>query len=247
MEIIYILAAIASIIGTLIAFNLKIKRNKYAILLKIDGSMIKSKEDLFEIRKTISDVVKIKSDFSIKMINSQTLKVNLNDKKEYLSFLRMNEEIEKTNSSIENIYIESNKSKKTFVTSNKNIFEANETQSTPYIFIDKLKGEIHIKGISLPQDSLTFYKPIFDYLEEIQEYKLNKININIEFYYFNTVSNKTLAIIFNIINKIENNGTPVIINWYYLNEDEDMKEYGEDMKNIFNFKHFNVIKISDKT
>jgi len=243
LETIYLLAAIVTIISPFFALYIKRKNSKYAVIIKIDNSKIQNKGDLTKIKETIRNMVNIDSDFSISFINNDKLRIKLSNEKNFLSFLKMNKKIETENSHIENIYIESNKIQDSQINKSNTVYEIKATNKSPYVRINKLDGEIRIKGRSLPENTNEFYKPIIDFLNEYNTYKLNRIAIDIELDYFNSSSGKIFLNIFKMLHEIEKNGIPVIINWYYLNEDEDMEEYGEEWKKHFDFNHFNIVRI----
>ena len=118
------------------------------------------------------------------------------------------------------------------------------TPKTPSIRFEADQGLIEIKGRSIPENSIEFYKPLVDWLEKYSESpgQLTKVNIQLE--YFNTSSSKCILDVFKKLESIHKAKHEVIINWYYEEDDEDMLEAGEDYESIIRVP-FKMIEIVD--
>lgn len=106
------------------------------------------------------------------------------------------------------------------------------TQKTPTISFDPQKGQLEIKGRSIPENSIEFYKPLVDWLEEYSEEASENTTVNVHLEYFNTSSSKCILDVFKKLEAIHKNNNAVLINWYYEEDDEDMLEAGEDYESI---------------
>lgn len=106
------------------------------------------------------------------------------------------------------------------------------TAKTPSVKFDAEKGIISIKGRSIPENSIEFYKPLVDWLEDYAKSPLKKTIVNIQLEYFNTSSSKCILDVFKKLEVIHNDTSEVIVNWYYEEDDEDMLEAGEDYESI---------------
>ncbi len=115
---------------------------------------------------------------------------------------------------------------------------------TPYILMDGDNGVIEIKGRSIPENSVEFYKPLIDWLENYTALGGKPTNVNVQLEYFNTSSSKCLLDIFKKLELLHRKGTTVDINWYYEEDDEDMFEAGEDYQSIINIP-FKMIELED--
>ena len=115
---------------------------------------------------------------------------------------------------------------------------------TPYILMDGENGVIEIKGRSIPENSVEFYKPLIDWLENYTALGGKPTNVNVQLEYFNTSSSKCLLDIFKKLELLHRKGTLVDINWYYEEDDEDMFEAGEDYQSIINIP-FKMIALED--
>ena len=118
------------------------------------------------------------------------------------------------------------------------------TPKTPAVNFNHETGIIEIKGRSIPENSIEFYKPLVDWLEEYAKTpgKVTKVNMHLE--YFNTSSSKCILDVFKKLEAIHKNKNEVIINWYYEEDDEDMLEAGEDYESIIRVP-FKMIEIVD--
>ncbi len=118
------------------------------------------------------------------------------------------------------------------------------TPKTPYVRLDGEKGIIEIKGRSIPENSIEFYKPLIDWLEEYGSSVDSETAVNVQLEYFNTSSSKCILDIFKKLEGIYKKGQPVEVNWYYEEDDEDMFEAGEDYQSIINIP-FKMIEMEE--
>lgn len=118
------------------------------------------------------------------------------------------------------------------------------TPKTPTITMNAVSGVIDIKGRSIPENSIEFYKPIVDWLEEYAKTPASKTVVNVQLEYFNTSSSKCILDVFKKLEVLKKNNNDVIINWYYEEDDEDMLEAGEDYESIIKVP-FKMIQIVD--
>ena len=118
------------------------------------------------------------------------------------------------------------------------------TPKTPTISFDLGSGVLEIKGRSIPENSIEFYKPLVDALDKYAGAPKSATNVNIQLEYFNTSSSKCILDVFKKLENINKNGSAVIINWHYEEDDEDMLEAGEDYQAIINVP-FKIVQVSE--
>jgi hypothetical protein len=115
---------------------------------------------------------------------------------------------------------------------------------TPSIKFDIEKGILEIKGRSIPENSIEFYKPLVDWLDEYAKDPAKKTQVNIHLEYFNTSSSKCILDVFKKLEAIHKAKHDVVIFWYYEEDDEDMLEAGEDYESIIRIP-FKMVEIVD--
>jgi hypothetical protein len=118
------------------------------------------------------------------------------------------------------------------------------TAKTPTVRFDAKEGVIEVKGRSIPENSIEFYKPLVEWLEEYSGTPLPLTQVNVQLEYFNTSSSKCILDVFKKLEAIHKGSTEVIINWHYEEDDEDMLEAGEDYESIIRVP-FKMIEIVD--
>jgi hypothetical protein len=120
-------------------------------------------------------------------------------------------------------------------------FTAEQTSKTPLIHFDPVSGTFELKGKSIPENSILFYKPLFEWLEQYLKAPAPATVLNIQLDYFNTSSSKCVVDLFKKLEQISKNGKgSATINWQYDEADEDMLEAGEDYKSIIKIP-FNLV------
>ena len=111
--------------------------------------------------------------------------------------------------------------------------EITGTEDTPAIILDPENRLMSISGRSLPEDVSVFYKPVFDWLNELKESKRGDMVVEVKLEYFNTASSKILLDIFVILEEIcDVTQDKAKVKWHYDQNDEDMLEAGEEYKEI---------------
>ena len=119
------------------------------------------------------------------------------------------------------------------------------TPKTPTISFDANTGVIEIKGRSIPENSIEFYKPLVDWLDKFADVAQGTVNVNIQLEYFNTSSSKCILDVFKKLENLQNkNRAEVVINWYYEEDDENMLEAGEDYQSILKIP-FNMVEMAE--
>ncbi|MDG1262637.1 MAG: DUF1987 domain-containing protein [Flavobacteriales bacterium] len=117
------------------------------------------------------------------------------------------------------------------------------TPKTPSVEFNTAGGSLEIKGRSIPENSIEFYKPLIEWIESYAKAPQGNTVVNIQLEYFNTSSSKCILDLFK---RLEVISKEITINWYYEEDDEDMLEAGEDYDAIINipFKMIEIAEIS---
>lgn len=116
------------------------------------------------------------------------------------------------------------------------------TPKTPSVSFDNITGEMTIKGRSIPENSIDFYKPIIDWLDAYATSPGEKTILNMQLEYFNTSSSKCILDVFKKLENIKKSGKDVQVHWHYEEDDEDMLEAGEDYDAIIDID-FEMVRV----
>jgi hypothetical protein len=113
------------------------------------------------------------------------------------------------------------------------------TENSPNVILDAENGIFEISGKSLPEDVNAFYDPVLEWLDKYEKTPLPKTVFVFKLDYLNTASSKSLFAIFLKLEKMHSEGKQVLIKWYYADDDEDMKDVGEEYADIIKvpFEH----------
>jgi hypothetical protein len=109
-----------------------------------------------------------------------------------------------------------------------------ETTKTPLVNCNSDLGLIELSGMSYSEDNFAFYEPVFLWLNEYVLLPNVETNFNMKIRYFNTSAVKCLFDILEIFTNLSKSGKKVNINWYYDEEDEEMRDTGENFSSILN-------------
>ncbi len=115
---------------------------------------------------------------------------------------------------------------------------------TPTIKFNPETGYLLVRGRSIPENSIEFYKPLIDWIDAYAGRADGNTEVNIQLEYFNTSSSKCILDVFKRLEQIKNAGKGVTVKWHYEVDDEDMLEAGEDYQAIINLP-FQMIEIEE--
>lgn len=115
---------------------------------------------------------------------------------------------------------------------------------TPEVIFDSATGSLMLKGRSIPENSIEFYKPLNDWIDSYSSSPKDKTTIDVKLEYFNTSSSKCILDLFKKLEKLNSGDTDVAVNWYFEEDDEDMEEAGEDYQAIIKLP-FNMIEVEE--
>jgi len=128
------------------------------------------------------------------------------------------------------------------------LFTLNATETTPSVDFNPETGKLIIEGNSIPNDAEEFFNPILSWLEEYVSSTRVKTTLVIKLHYFNVSSSKRILYMFYKLNELLKFNKPVVIKWYYSEDEDEMFEVGQDfafMVNIpFHFIEYNPHPVS---
>jgi hypothetical protein len=115
---------------------------------------------------------------------------------------------------------------------------------TPSVSFDPITGKLELRGRSIPENSIEFYKPLNDWIDQYAETPKESTTIDIKLEYFNTSSSKCILDLFKKLERLNGGSSAVIVNWYFEEDDEDMEEAGEDYQAIIKLP-FKMIEVEE--
>ena len=108
-----------------------------------------------------------------------------------------------------------------------------KTDDTPEIDFNPGTKELKISGRSLPEDVTTFYAPVLEWLDELEESAIGKLKFIVNLEYFNTASSKLILDILMKLEDIHSGGSNSIeIIWNFDKRDTDMEEAAEEYSEL---------------
>ncbi|MEX1002821.1 MAG: DUF1987 domain-containing protein [Crocinitomicaceae bacterium] len=115
---------------------------------------------------------------------------------------------------------------------------------TPTVSFDSQNGVLELKGRSIPENSIEFYKPLNDWIDAYAASPQPNTIVDVKLEYFNTSSSKCILDLFKQLEKLNAGNTEVKVNWYFEEDDEDMEEAGEDYQAIIDLP-FKMIEVEE--
>jgi hypothetical protein len=109
-----------------------------------------------------------------------------------------------------------------------------QTRTTPQA--EFKNGYLTIKGKSVPFMYPDFYDVIKDRLECYSKNPNKTTLVDFNLSAVNAISKRSLMNTFQTLEDLDNKGTSIKVNWFYQEDDEDMKELGEICRSNFNLK-----------
>ncbi len=118
-----------------------------------------------------------------------------------------------------------------------NIF-IEQTSKTPRVDFNAQTGFMLIAGISIPENTVDFYRTLISWINEYALSPLPETTLVLKLEYFNTSSSVVLLDMFKILSKV----IGAKVHWYYESDDVEMEEVGEDYANMIDIS-FKLIEV----
>ena len=103
---------------------------------------------------------------------------------------------------------------------------------TPYVLLDAEKGYFEINGKSYPEDTLEFYTPVLNWMNEYSKSPAPLSTFAFKLHYFNSSSYKPILDLILKLEEIKQTNANVKIEWHYKAGDTDMKEAGDEFAEV---------------
>jgi hypothetical protein len=103
------------------------------------------------------------------------------------------------------------------------------TNRSPAVQFDFARHHLSIEGESYPEDVPAFYGPV---LEALDDYLVSlgddAFRFDLSLIYFNSATAKALMLLLEKLDEAAGRGAAIDIHWYYDEEDDTMKELGQE-------------------
>ena len=109
-----------------------------------------------------------------------------------------------------------------------------EAEDTPKIILNKQENNFEISGKSLPEEVIGFYSPVLNWLDRYVIDPNDKTVFKIRLEYVNSASQMTIHEILSVLEKIKKQDREIEIEWYFMEDDDEMRESGEEYSEIIN-------------
>ena len=126
-----------------------------------------------------------------------------------------------------------------------------KTGTSPFLHFNIDTKEFLIEGECRPENVLTYFTPILNWLNKFKTWadNLNEpidetLQFQFKVQYYNSSSAKFLFNILQKLKHLEEEGVKVNMNWYYDELDEDLLENGKEFEKILGLK-FTYIPLKD--
>ena len=106
------------------------------------------------------------------------------------------------------------------------------TDRTAEINFDFSSGVLSISGRSISENPINFYKNIESLIASYSKKPQPKTVLKVNLEYFNTSTSKCLVDIFRELEKLHSPAHEVLVEWYYEQDDEEIRDSGEDYKDL---------------
>lgn len=121
------------------------------------------------------------------------------------------------------------------------IKEIKDTFIQPSVDFCVNTGECSIVGESFLEETAVFYQPLVEWLVKYLDI-YRKVTFSFKLDYFNTSTSKWILTILSKLKEKQDQGCDVIVNWYFQEEDVDMRDdimnYIEDTGLVINLVPF---------
>jgi len=118
------------------------------------------------------------------------------------------------------------------------------TVKTPTVVLDADTGLLLIRGRSIPENTIDFFSPINNWVDNYCTIPKDKTTFQIRLEYFNTSTSKCLLDLLRKFENINKYRSEVTVEWFYETDDDDMEEAGQDYQAIVELP-FSMIEVEE--
>jgi hypothetical protein len=117
-----------------------------------------------------------------------------------------------------------------------------KTYGTPKINFSFETGVFTIEGRSIPENPVSFYEPIGEWMEDYFKNPRALTKLEIKLDYINSGSSKSLLGLLKIARCYCDQGRSCVINWYFEEDDESIRDLGKHYNGLLRMP-FNLVEV----
>ncbi len=111
---------------------------------------------------------------------------------------------------------------------------------SPKVYFSPQERLLEISGYSRPENARDFYNPLLQWLEDLGSWYLKHpsadnsepFTFKFKYIYFNSSSAKFIYDIILQVSELQKAGVPVKVYWYYDEDDDELREAGEELSEM---------------
>ncbi|HOD54656.1 MAG TPA: DUF1987 domain-containing protein [Candidatus Cloacimonadota bacterium] len=117
-----------------------------------------------------------------------------------------------------------------------------ESKFTMAVDFNTEKGLCIMSGNSYPEDAISFFEPLNRWLSQYICEVNKPLTVEIKLNYLNSSSSKCFMDIFDLLDDYHQDGGNVHVKWFYQEDDDEIKEAGEELLEdmSFNFEYVEI-------
>jgi hypothetical protein len=106
------------------------------------------------------------------------------------------------------------------------------------------ENHLILRGEAYPEDAASFFGPLLKAVaNHCKSLQGQELLVEFQLIYFNTSSAKALMNLIQVLESTARNGTKVVIRWLVQEDDDVMREFGEDFSMELEHVHFQLIQL----
>ncbi len=119
------------------------------------------------------------------------------------------------------------------------------TRQTPAIEFAFSAHRLRIAGEAYPENAVAFFEPVFEQLRSyLAQAATQPIEAEVELRYLNSASTKMVFKLIGLLDNAASQGRKVHMRFVVLEEDEMLRELGDDMRADFTWLDFEFVEVA---
>lgn len=119
------------------------------------------------------------------------------------------------------------------------------TDFSPEVVLDPVNSIIKIHGVSRPISTTSYFEPILEWIASYGKYGKDSLLLDLDLNHYNTYTMRFLLKLMKILSHYTNDDKDIKVIWRYEVDDDDSKDFGEQLKNLFGDKSKFLIEATD--